>query len=309
MAGGVVTVRIIGGLGNQMFQYAAGLALATRTGAALVLDTTAFENYTLHRYGLDSWRISGRPGNSNTDILPLWLGDRLGLRWPVRLWKKQRGLFAGRWRTQRIPRYYREPFFPCDSEGWAALEPSVYLDGYFQSPLYFDAIAARVRAEFRMTTPFSASGQALLERISALPCPVSVHVRRGDYASNPQTQATHGLLDAGYYTTALDLMDRLTGGAAQYVVFSDDPDAALPLFQGRQVLSVRHPAPVLPHEDLTLMQACRHHIIANSSFSWWGAWLNPAPGRQVIAPRLWFSRKILRTQPVHDLIPDGWIQI
>jgi hypothetical protein len=304
-----VTVRIIGGLGNQMFQYAAALALARRTGARLMLDLSAFRNYTLHDYGLGHWRISCGPGDVRAEILPLRLEARYGLRLPVRLWRRQRGLFAFPWRSLQLPQYYREPFFPCDAVGWRNLTPPVYLDGFFQSPLYFDEIADTIRQEFQLTAPLPATAEAFTKQIGALSCPVAVHVRRGDYASDPHTTAKHGLLGAEYYTAALALMDRLTDGAAQYVVFSDDPDAALPLFQGRQVLSVRHPAPVLPHADLTLMQTCRHHIIANSSFSWWGAWLNPRPDKQVITPRLWFNRAILRTHPVHDLLPAGWIQI
>lgn len=304
-----VTVRIIGGLGNQMFQYAAGLALAVRTGGRLALDLTAFQDYTLHQYGLDGWKISGTASDVNAVILPLHLATRYGLRLPVRLWKRQRGVFAVRWRSQHLPHYYREPFFPFDADGWAGLDAPVYLDGYFQSPLYFEGIATTVRQEFQLAAPLSPGAEAFAAAIRALSCPVAVHVRRGDYASNPHTAATHGLLGAEYYTEALDIMDRLTAGAAQYVVFSDDIDAALPLFAGRQVLAVRHSAPVLPHEDLVLMQSCRHHIIANSSFSWWGAWLNPHPDKQVIAPRLWFSRATLRKTPVHDLFPSGWIQI
>ena len=304
-----VTVRIIGGLGNQMFQYAAGLALATRTGARLVLDTTAFETYTLHRYGLDSWQISGTPGDVRATILPLALAARYGLHGVARLWKRQQGIFAWRWPSGRLPRYYREPFFPCDDAGWAALTAPVYLDGYFQSPLYFSSITDLVRREFQLAVPLSGDAAGYAAAIRALPCPVAVHVRRGDYVSNAHTTATHGLLGAEYYTAALEIMDRLTAGAAHYVVFSDDLDAALPLFSDRPVLAIRHTGPVLPHTDLTLMQLCQHHIIANSSFSWWGAWLNPSPQKQVIAPRLWFSRATLRTQPVHDLFPAGWMQI
>ena len=281
-----VIIRLQGGLGNQMFQYAAGLALAQRLGVRLCADFADFSRDPLRDYALGGWRLHA----------PLTAGTR-----PVRRWRFRR--------QKQSADLYREPSYCYDDAGWERLAVPVYLDGYFQSPRYFTDIAALVRAAFQPATPLSTSSADFANTIHAETCPVAVHVRRGDYASNPHTAATHGLLDATYYNTALDIMDRLTAGAARYVVFSDDIDMALPLFAGRQVLAIRHSIPVLPHEDIVLMQTCHHHIIANSSFSWWGAWLNPRPDAWVIAPRLWFSRTTLRTQPVHDLLPMGWIQV
>ena len=285
-----ITVRIQGGLGNQMFQYAAGLALARRLGVPLFADLDTFRNDCLRTYELAHWQLHA----------PL----------PVRSMPQTLRLCRGFRRLQQACGYYREAFYGFDDAAWQAIKAPVYLDGYFQSPHYFKTIEATIRQDFHSSAaPHPGPSGRYAEQIRALSCPVAVHVRRGDYASNPQITASHGLLNGSYYEMALNIMDRLTDGRAQYVVFSDDINAALQIFSARQVLAIRHPAPVLPQEDIVLMQSCHHHIIANSSFSWWGAWLNPRQDKYVIAPRMWFSREKLRLQPVHDLFPAGWIQV
>jgi hypothetical protein len=134
---------------------------------------------------------------------------------------------------------------------------------------------------------------------------VSVHVRRGDYATSPEALKTHGLMEDDYYRRACGVMRDLHPGCRFYV-FSDDPTAAAELFSGQKDVTV------LPagrwERDLYLMHRCRHHITANSSFSWWGAWLG-RPGGTVVAPRLWFSRDVLATKCVVDLYPDHWITL
>jgi hypothetical protein len=147
----------------------------------------------------------------------------------------------------------------------------------------------------------------MLGRIQASRLPISVHVRRGDYL-NPSTAKFHGILGEPYYRQALARIEAAIGGGAALFVFSDDPAAAeqvLNFVPKSRLVHVRG-EPERPWEDMALMARCRHHIIANSSFSWWGAWLNPFPDKVVIAPRAWFAPTELKRHNTADLYPPGW---
>ena len=135
---------------------------------------------------------------------------------------------------------------------------------------------------------------------------VSIHVRRGDYLTNPVTFQTHGLCDIDYYKKAideiLDLVDK-----PHFFIFSDDQSwAKSNIIFGAPTDYVMHNNSLKNYEDLRLMSYCRHHIIANSSFSWWGAWLGNNPEKIVIAPKKWFNDPKIDTT---DLIPDTWLRL
>jgi hypothetical protein len=140
--------------------------------------------------------------------------------------------------------------------------------------------------------------------------PVSVHVRRGDYLK-PGTAEVHGILDEAYYREALGRIEAEIGEEADLFVFSDEPQAAervLNFVPPSRLTHVRGDAE-RPWEDMALMSRCRHHVIANSSFSWWGAWLNPFPGKIVVAPQAWFAPTELRRRNTRDLYSNGWIVV
>ncbi|HET6995265.1 MAG TPA: alpha-1,2-fucosyltransferase, partial [Chitinophagaceae bacterium] len=133
---------------------------------------------------------------------------------------------------------------------------------------------------------------------------VSIHVRRGDYVNDKETNAVHGVCSIDYYREAIN---RLSGEISEprFYIFSDDMDwarANLPISPHLAVYVDNNQ--MASHEDLRLMSSCKHHIIANSSFSWWGAWLSDYAGKKVIAPRNWF-----RTLENKDIIPNGWITL
>jgi hypothetical protein len=187
---------------------------------------------------------------------------------------------------------------------------NVYLDGYWQSEKYFKDAQQAIRKDFSFRGPSDQANRALLEKMDADLhsgfVPVSVHVRRGDYSSNPQTNAFHGLLPVSYYEAAMGELEKRFPRISYYV-FSDDLGWCREnmRFKGRVAfvdVNVDKPCWM----DMRLMSACRHHIIANSSFSWWGAWLNARQDKAVIAPRQWFadSRFIGK-----DRLPDGWIEV
>ena len=197
---------------------------------------------------------------------------------------------------------YREPHFHFDKNFYHLTDP-VFLDGFFQSPRYFEDIATLIRQEFRIREDQSMGVSKKAAEMEELPS-VGVHIRRGDFL-NPKTAAYHGVLDASYYANAVGLMQEKIPGSFFYI-FSDDIDWVkdnLSLPAGTEFVSSFTKSPI---EDFFLMTKCRHNIIANSSFSWWPAWLNNNPAKIVIAPKRWFADPNIDTS---DLIPSEWIRL
>lgn len=271
----MITVRLIGGLGNQMFQFAAGRRLALHHGVELRLDTGWFGSQgaqdTERRYEL---------GVFAADSAATWAA--VDLPEPHGRWELARLRLSQRFgRRPSVARQDGNGFDPAV----LGLGDGVHLVGYWQSERYFADVAETIRADFRLRVAPSAAAQATADEIAARPVPVSLHVRRGDYVSNPNAARYHGTQDPGYYARAVAAVAERAGGDLHLFVFSDDPDWC------ERALDLGHPTTVVRgnagHEDLVLMSACRHHVIANSSFSWWGAWLDPRPDAVVVAPRHW----------------------
>lgn len=290
----VVVMRLCGGLGNQMFQYAMGLRLGLTHGVPLLLDTATFSVDPQRSFQLHHLRISGREVSAaeRSQVLPL----------AARLHPRLHRLF-GRF-LPRDPRSVAEAGFAFDP-AMLALPPPVYVDGYWQSERYFADQAEAVRGEFALAAPMTPARQLVRQRIRERVA-VSVHVRRGDYVSNPAAAAYHGTCSPHWYAQAMARMATLVGDPA-FFVFSDDPIwARANLAVPADTEFVEPQADGRDFEDMHLMASCRHHIIANSSFSWWGAWLNPVPDKQVIAPARWFAGADHDTT---DLLPAGWVRL
>ena len=226
------------------------------------------------------------------------------------MWRRRVGrlLYHARLPTVILGQYC-EPHFHYDP-GFESLGPMTSLFGNFQSERYFGAITENLRASFSLREPPGDSAAVALGRIEASALPVSVHVRRGDYLK-PGTNETHGILDASFYRQALDRLESMVGRDAEFFVFSDDPSAAEQVLSFVPCSRLTHVCgnPARPWEDMVLMARCRHHVIANSSFSWWGAWLDRAPDKIVIAPRAWFAPAGLAKKDTRDLCPPGWILV
>lgn len=286
----MIISRINGGLGNQMFQYAAGRALALRHGVDLVLDTRLFDGTTQFDLGLDVFNVMHVPA-SKTRLPP----DRRASRLGYLLW---RGL-------KLKPVLFRENGLGFNP-GFERLGRDVYLSGYWQSERYFRDYEDRIREDFRIVRPPDAANRRMLEEIARVSA-VSVHIRRGDYVSNARTNATHGTCSLDYFRKGLSLIAEQKGIDPVVFAFSDDPQWV------RENLNVPFELRLADHndaahgyEDLRLMSACRHHVIANSSFSWWGAWLNPSPDKLVVAPKRWFADPSMSNP---DICPDGWVRL
>lgn len=293
----LIISRIIGGLGNQMFQYAAGRALAIARGLPLHLDVAGFDGYGLHQ-GFELQRVFDcQAAIASAAEVRAVLGWRAA---PALKRILARPVLA----ALRGPAFIVEPHFHY-WPGIRDVPATAYLQGYWQSEKYFADVADDLRADFAFRQPLSEANAAWAERIGRCAA-VSLHVRRGDYVSDARTHAAHGVCSLDYYRgAARQIAGRVD--APEFFVFSDDVAWA------RDNLDIGHPCHYLDHNrgaeshnDMRLMSLCRHHVLANSSFSWWGAWLNPRADKVVVAPARWFASGERR---VDDLFPQGWVTL
>ena len=304
----MITVSLIGGLGNQMFQYAAGKALAERHGVGLALDLSGFQNYALRSFLLDHLCVP----EADAASVRLTSAEKSTNHFVRSLWKQRIDRVLGRAGLPKLPAsadHYREPHFHYDPV-FEGLGPQTSLFGHFQSERYFTSIAGALREWLLPRQPFGVTAAEVLGWIGRSPLPVSGHVRRGDYLK-PGTAEFHGILGEPYYRRAINRIETAIGEETEFFVFSDDPIAAEQVlnFVPKSRLNHVRGDPERPWEDMALMARCRHHVIANSSFSWWGAWLNRSPAKVVVAPHAWFAPAELKKRNTADLYPPGWILV
>lgn len=276
----MIVTELIGGLGNQMFQYAAGAALAKRSGVSVRVDTTSFEHYTLRRYALEDFACAAEVADPT---------ERLDVALHGQLLEERSALYEPR---------LEHPY------------PKAYLRGYWQCERYFQSIRRRLLSEFHPRDPLAGLDADIAAEM-ADSASVALHIRRGDYVANPHTNAFHGVLPVDYYRDALAFIHENQPAPEQakrrYFIFSDDPDwcEEAYAFLEPKVL-VRHNPPERGFMDLYLMAQAKHHVIANSSFSWWAAWLCRNPGQIVVAPRQWFAASHAQCQ---DIVPERWVRL
>jgi hypothetical protein len=291
-----------------MFQYAAGKALAERHGVPLALDLSGFRNYALRSFLLDRLSVPeahlARASEASA--------EKASHNFTRSLWKQRLDRLlvrAGLPKPTASVGYYREPHFHYDP-AFESLGPPTTLFGYFQSERYFAEIGEQLREWFAPRQPVGDAAAAALLCIERSRLPVSVHVRRGDYLK-PGTAEVHGVLGELYYREAIGRIEAALGDEAEFFVFSDDPAAAEQVLNFVPTSRLTHVRgdPERPWEDMALMARCRHHVTANSSFSWWGAWLNRSPDKIVVAPRAWFAPAELQKVSTADLYPSGWVLV
>jgi hypothetical protein len=292
----MIIVKLMGGLGNQMFQYAAARSLAWKHGTSLKMDLTFLESdqegNTLRIFELDNFCISAGIASS----------------WEIALLS---GRSSTKLRSAAASILHKLAGFTLYGEKWFQFDPivlrlpdNVYLEGYWQSERYFADNKEIIRKEFTLKTPLEGLNQNVAEEILAVNA-VSLHVRRGDYVSDKKISEQHGVCDLEYYRRAIDRVVQTLKDPC-FFVFSDDPEWVADNIKLRQPVRYISHNGSMAHEDLRLMSMCKHHVIANSSFSWWGAWLSTCHEKLVISPNKWFNSYNLNTK---DLIPKAWIRL
>lgn len=275
----MIISELIGGLGNQLFQYATGYAVAKRSQAAYRVDSSAFSNYQMRRYGLPEFAIPLMEAtrNERTDVA-----------------------FGGRLIEEASLRFDPQLTNPIEN---------AILRGYWQTEKYFADCRADLLSQIVPRDPFSDLKVRELQKVTTENLTISVHVRRGDYISNPSANAVHGTLDLDYYARANEQLLMFIGenvARVQYIVFSDDPTWASDnlKFLGSNLMFIGG-GPTSDFLEMFMMSLSHHHIIANSSFSWWGAWLCQSEKQIVMAPDQWFRDPLLDSR---DIIPSRWIR-
>ncbi len=285
--GTMISTRIRGGLGNQLFQYCAGRALALRRGVDVSLDVRDYDRANAFKVGLGHFNVQTVPA----ERLPVGREDGT----VKALLKVVKG---------GALRSYREAPLGYD-EAFGGLPDETHLKGYWQSERYFADFEDQIRDDLRIVTLPSQKNVEMLAGIQRCNA-VSLHIRRGDYVSNAKFNAAHGTCDLEYYARAAAFVAQRAGDPVIYA-FSDDPAwVAENLRLPYEMRFVGHNDGDTNYEDLRLMLACQHHIIANSSFSWWGAWLNPSVEKIVAAPTQWFDDPN-KTNP--DILPESWHRV
>jgi hypothetical protein len=288
------------GLGNQLFQYAAGLFYAKKHGARLEIVRRHKERADFFGHPrpflLSQFRLSA-------PVRELNMRDRL----ICSVSSRKRPLvvtarFVFRAATVEEPYVDHWTFMPALLHQKTARR--VYVNGFFQAHQYAREEGQCLRNEFQLRNPASGKNLDSLEQIRAVENPVSLHVRRGDYAV---WRGGAMVLKPRYYALAMQaLLERVSNPT--FFVFSDDMTFAREILpKCEQMVFVDHNDEANPHEDLRLMSACRHHIIANSTLSWWGAWLNPAQEKTVCAPMRWQNDDPETPDP--DILPPEWLRI
>lgn len=293
----MITVKITGWLWNQMFQYAVGRALSLKRETDLSLDISAFDTYRLHEYSLENFAIL-RQYSKKSD-LP-WYENSSSNKYIDFIFQKTKN-FAAKYNSS----HFRENGFEPFNENVLRLPDGSFLDGYFQSDKYFSEYADTIRKDFEVIIPPTEENIVMKQHIESVNA-VSLHIRRGDYVKNSDTNALHGVCNAEYYKNSVAYIASMIQDPV-FFIFSDDIDWAKEnLRTGYEQYYIDFNDASQNYEDIRLMKTCQHHIIANSTFSWWGAWLNPKKDKIVTIPSVWFSGYTYDTK---DLYPEGWIKI
>lgn len=286
----MIITKPIGGLGNQLFQYATGKVLALKHNTNLALDISEFDYYKVHAYSLSHFNITA---------------DDFHL---------------SRIRKKICKSLLHNPYYPfmiykeanCRFDAKVLLLPDqTYLDGYWQSEKYFSMIRATLLNELTLKSSLSTYSEEILKKINQKNS-VSVHVRRGDYITNPEAAKIYVQCNESYYKIAYEKM-KAELSDPHFFIFSDDINWAKTHLNFISPVTFIEDPNQKNYEDLHLMRSCKHNITANSTFSWWAAWCNININKLIITPKDWFLIKKLPESGVmldeKDLLPEAWFKI
>jgi hypothetical protein len=285
----IIYSKIYGGLGNQMFQYAIGKSISIKNNIEFKIDSTRMKNYGLRDFVLNKFNISAAEA-TNEEIGKFRINKYFD-------WIAKKSFQMG---LNLNDKFYEKNEFLYDENVF--LNNSIYLQGYWQSYRYFESIRGILLKEFSLSKPFEISNKLILNKIKDCNS-VSLHIRRGDYVNNPKNNSLYNVVGLDYYHRAIMYFNENVKNA-HFFVFSDDLDWAAENLSIGNSTYVNINSIDTPECDLILMKHCNHNIIANSTFSWWGAWLNESVNKIVIAPSNWMSN----VSDTSELIPAEWIR-
>ena len=290
----MIIVKLMGGLGNQMFQYAAGKSLSVTYNESLLLDITEFTNkikirdYTVREFGLNNfsipytvaaWEIIEKCVPGNKSFFQKLIS---------KIFKKSADCIII---TEE--KFHSFKYKPAHQ---------YYLNGYWQSEDYFKEIRELLIKEFTLSNILNENAKEIGDRINNCES-VSLHIRRGDYVTNKTVYNVLGPCSLNYYHRSVNYIKEYVSDP-YFFIFSDDIEWVKSNFKIEIPFEIVEN--IAPEIEMNLMSKCKHNIIANSSFSWWGAWLNANPEKIVIAPKIWFKNQ--QVNP-YEIIPSNWVKI
>lgn len=284
----MIIVKLKGGLGNQMFQYAAGRQLSIIHKSPLKLDLSFLQgeatDYTKREYELDKFNITAEIATPE-EVEQL----------KKKSWKK---LF----RKTKI----RERIFGVFKTKLRGSK-NCYLNGYWQSEDYFDKIPNIIRDDFTFIEPLTDNYFLELQEQITKSNSVSIHFRRGDYVTDLKTNKTFGVCSIDYYQKAVEFLSKRVSNLRIFA-FSEDIEWVKSNFNTHHPIVFVEKSDENLHSDFRLMSMCKHNIIANSSYSWWAAWLNSNEEKIVVAPQKWYENKRKQYQSA-DRVPESWVKL
>jgi len=294
----LIFFNLAGGLGNQMFQYACAKSISLDFDLNVSFCIDSF-NVAVNHNGYELERVFG---------LKLIASKRHDLRsllgWQAN-YQIRKLIVGSSLRILQSRQLIVEPSFNYWPLLKSKVKDNVFFHGYWQSPLYFEHHSETIRSEFSFKGSFDLLNKDFAEKISQTNS-IGVHVRRGDYLKNKKALEFHGFIGLSYYLDAFKLM-LIKYPDAVFFIFSDDTswvdDNLKTIYP--ELIVVNHNYGNSSFLDMQLMSMCSHNIIANSTFSWWAAWLNNNKNKTVIAPKQWFANGMSN----ETLIPNSWITI
>lgn len=283
----MIVSEIMGGLGNQMFQYACGRALAEKNHTSLELDISWFldasRQYDLRRFHIQEYICH------NENILKLKDSGRL---------YRIKNRLLNNLKIVDEKKVEKEGYkFPSGI--------NLYLRGYWQSEEYFSKIADALRKEFVLKDDLSENSIRWEQKILETPNSVSVHIRRGDYITSKINRKIYRAIPIEYYYQCLSVLKEKYGNITVFVFSNDIPWVKENLKLDVSMYYVEGNDEEHGYEDMHLMSLCHHNIIANSTFSWWGGWLNRHVDKMVFSPLKWFN---IDSYENENLLPNEWIK-
>lgn len=289
----MVIVKLYGGLGNQMFQYAFGKNFSIHYKIPIILDITSLFQY--RKYELDIFKLDVNFATKED----LFLFDRRNLS------LKQRVLF-------KIKDGFLKPWYIFENEGLELftfpdkVPKNVMISGHWQSEYYLKNIESAIRRDFLFPSITKESNKIVSSLIHQTNS-VSLHIRRGDYLWD-QTNKVHGVLPLEYYRHSIQYIREKVKNPDFYIFSDDEEWVKENLAIEGKVYFITGNENTQAYVDMQLMSYCKHNIIANSTFSWWGAWLNGHAGKIVLAPRQWFADPAKNS--LHEnMVPKEWIRL
>ena len=287
----MIIVRVTGGLGNQMFQYAMYKSLEKK-GKLVKLDSKSFYETKKEHNGYELERIFDIKHNKPTkEDLEKFDENNIST-----LFKIKRKLFGDKKFVYDTKEYvFNKDVYKLKNS---------YLNGYWQSIKYFEGIENDIKKDFRFKNQLDNKNLEILNEIENSNS-ISIHIRRGDYMS-PENYNMYGCIATPtYYKKAIKVIEEKVENPT-FFVFSNDMDWVKKNIQiNSRVFYIDINSGNGSYKDMQLMSNCKHNIIANSSFSWWGAWLNENKNKIVIAPKKWINREDVDSDKI-ELFCEGW---